>query len=156
MEPLRTIEWVPDRAGSLTPGFIRAIDQTRLPGDLRFLEMRKVEEVWNAIKILQVRGAPAIGIAGAMGVVLAAQKSVSADSAGVLDDISKAADYLALCRPTAVNLCWALERMKKKANESKGLAPKELKKILAQEAVEICEEDRRICRMIGEHGLSLL
>ena len=156
MEPLRTIEWVPDRAGSLTPGFIRAIDQTRLPGDLRFLELRKVDEVWAAIKTLQIRGAPAIGIAGAMGLVLAAQKSVSTDISGALDDISKASDYLARCRPTAVNLCWALERMKKKAGEFKGLALKELKQILTQEAVDICEEDRGICRMIGEHGLPLL
>ncbi|MDO9542045.1 MAG: S-methyl-5-thioribose-1-phosphate isomerase [Kiritimatiellia bacterium] len=156
MKTLLTIEWVPDQKDKIVPGFIRAVDQTRLPGKLEFLEIRKVEEVWTAIKTLQIRGAPAIGVAAAMGVALAAQNSSSSDSAGLLGDIIRSADYLASSRPTAVNLFWALERMKKKAIASKTLPLNELKKTLALEAVAIFEEDRKICRLIGEHGLELL
>lgn len=156
MKTLLTIEWVPKRKGALVPGFIRAVDQTCLPGKLKFLEIRKVEEVWSAIKTLQIRGAPAIGIAAAMGIVLAAQRATASDSSGLLAEILRAADYLASSRPTAVNLFWALERMKKKAIASKNLPRNDLKKTLALEAVAIFEEDRKICRLIGEHGLELL
>ena len=156
MKSLLTIEWVPDRKDKIVPGFIRAVDQTRLPEELLFLEIRTAEKLWTAIKTLQIRGAPAIGVAAAMGVALAAQNSSSADSAGLLSDIIRSADYLASSRPTAVNLFWALERMKKKAIASKTLPLNELKKTLALEAVAIFEEDRKICRLIGEHGLELL
>lgn len=156
MKTLLTIEWVPEQTGKIVPGFIRAVDQARLPGELRFLEIRTVDELWSAIKTLQIRGAPAIGVAAAMGIVLAAQCSPSSDSAGVLNDIMRSCDYLAACRPTAVNLSWALERMKKKATVFKALPLNDLKKTLAFEAVAIFEEDRQICRLIGAHGLELL
>ena len=156
MKTLLTIEWVPDRPDKIVPGCIRAVDQTLLPGKLQFLEIRKVEEVWAAIKTLQIRGAPAIGIAAAMGLVLAAQRATVSDTSGILAEIMRASDYLASSRPTAVNLFWALERMKKKAMGAKALPANEFKKILALEAVAIFEEDRKICRLIGEHGLELL
>ncbi len=156
MKTLLTIEWVPEQKLRIVPGFIRAVDQTLLPGKLEFLEIRGVEETWIAIKTLQVRGAPAIGVAAAMGVVLAAQRAKSADTPGLLAEITRAADYLASSRPTAVNLFWALERMKSRALAAKSLPPDELKEILAREAVAIFEEDRKICRLIGEHGLELL
>jgi len=156
MKTLLTIEWAPEQTGQIVPGFIRAVDQTLLPGRLKFLEIRKVEEVWGAIKTLQIRGAPAIGIAAAMGVVLAAQRSTASDTSGIAAEIMRASDYLASSRPTAVNLFWALERMKKKADTAKCLPPDEFKKILAHEAVAIFDEDRKICRLIGEHGLELL
>ncbi|MFC1453708.1 S-methyl-5-thioribose-1-phosphate isomerase [Verrucomicrobiota bacterium] len=154
--PLFTIEWVPEQKGKIIPGFVRMIDQTLLPGKLEFLEIHEVAEIWTAIKTLQIRGAPAIGIAAAFGVVLAAQNSKSSDVAGIMTDIISAADHLASSRPTAINLFWALERMKKKALGAKALPVDELKKLLAFEAVAIFEEDRKICRLIGEHGLELL
>lgn len=156
MKTLLTIEWVPEQKKEIVPGFIRAVDQTLLPGRLQFLEIRKVEEVWAVIKTLQIRGAPAIGIAAAMGVVLAAQRATAPDTPGLLAEIMRSSDYLASSRPTAVNLFWALERMKKKATDAKSLTPAEFKKTLALEAVAIFEEDRKICRLIGEHGLELL
>lgn len=156
MKTLLTIEWVPEEKKEIVPGFIRAVDQTLLPEELRFLEIRTVAQLWTAIKTLQIRGAPAIGVAAAFGVVLAAQRSPASDSAGVLSDIMRACDYLAACRPTAVNLAWALNRMKQKALSSKALKPDTLKKTLAQEAIAICEEDRKICRSIGAYGLELL
>ena len=156
MKQLLTIEWVPKRKGALVPGFIRAVDQTRLPGELRFLNISDVEELWKAVKTLQIRGAPAIGVAAAFGVVLAAQNSKRSSGPGIVADIIRAADYLASSRPTAVNLFWALERMKKKAITAKNLPPNDLKKTLALEAVAIFEDDRKVCRSIGEHGLELL
>lgn len=156
MKTLLTIEWAPEQKKEIVPGFIRAVDQTRLPEELRFLEIRTVEELWTAIKTLQIRGAPAIGIAAAMGIALAAQNSSSSDNAGLLSDTIRSCDYLASSRPTAVNLFWALERMKQKAAASKTLPLNDLKKTLVLEAVAIFEEDRKICRLIGAHGLKLL
>lgn len=156
MKTLLTIEWVPEQTGKIVPGFVRAVDQTLLPGKLEFLEIRKVEEVWTAIKTLQIRGAPAIGVAAAMGLVLAAQRAAASDSSGILAEIMRASDYLASSRPTAVNLFWALERMKNKATAAKSLSPDKFKETLALEAVAIFDEDRKICRLIGEHGLELL
>lgn len=138
------------------PGFIRAVDQTRLPGELKFLNIRTIRELWRAIKILQIRGAPAIGVTAAFGVVLAAQKSKSSSAPGMVADIIKAADYLAACRPTAVNLSWALERMKDAAFRARFEAPGELLERLAREALAIYDEDRAVCRAIGAHGFKLL
>jgi len=156
MKTLLTIEWMPEQQGKIVPGFIRAVDQTRLPCELRFLKIRDVKELWKAVKTLQIRGAPAIGVAAAFGVVLAAQNSKKLSGPGLVADIIRAADYLASCRPTAVNLFWALERMKKKTLAAENLPLDDLKKTLALEAVAIFDEDRQICRSIGRHGLALL
>lgn len=156
MKTLLTIEWVPEQKEEIVPGLIRAVDQTRLPEELRFLEIRTVEELWAAIKTLQIRGAPAIGIAAAMGIVLAIQQLESSDRAGILAEILRTSEYLASSRPTAVNLFWALERMKQKAIAAENLPPNDLKKTLALEALAIFEEDGKICRLIGRHGLELL
>ena len=118
---LRTIDWAPD-SKSLTPGHVVMIDQTRLPDELVYLHSRDVTEVWTAIRTLQVRGAPAIGIAAAMGIVVAIQ-----DHAGPTESLHAtllgAADYLATSRPTAVNLFWALNRMKSVARYPCILSP---------------------------------
>lgn len=152
---LRTIHWKPDSPPALTPGRIVIIDQTRLPDTLVELELRSPQEVWTAIRTLQVRGAPAIGIAGAMGLVVAIQ-----DCAGPTSELHKAlcraADHLATSRPTAVNLFWALDRMKSVARSSSGLPPGPFKNTLAAEAMRIRDEDARMCRAIGQHGVSLL
>lgn len=151
-----TIEWIPDREDCLVPGRIRMIDQTLLPGEFAHLETTNVEAVWEAIKMLRVRGAPAIGIAAAMGVVVAVQGSNAATTDQLLRELGDAADYLATSRPTAVNLFWALDRMRDVAAEHAREEPSALKERLAKEAVTILEEDIEMCRAIGRHGAALL
>ena len=137
------------------PGFIRMIDQTRLPEELIYLNTTDIEIVWEAIKMLRVRGAPAIGIAAAMGVAAALQGS-EASGERLLAEAEKHADYLATSRPTAVNLFQALERMKSVALASVSLPPAAFKERLIREAVAIRDEDAAMCRAIGEHGLKLI
>jgi methylthioribose-1-phosphate isomerase len=153
---IKTIEWIPAKPDQPVPGYARIIDQTRLPEELVYLDLRHVDEVWRAIKILQVRGAPAIGIAAAMGVAIAAQDAATPSSAELLDAVHRAADTLATARPTAVNLFWALARMRRLADAHRSLASAELKELLAREAIAIWEEDRAMCRAIGRHGAALL
>src|SRR6266542_3207649 len=104
--PVKTIEWIggPD-------GAARIIDQTLLPNELKYLDIADMQTMWEAIKVLRVRGAPAIGIAAAFGLYLAARDSSAADYASFKADVDRAADYLASSRPTAVNLFWALKRI---------------------------------------------
>src|SRR5260370_35485383 len=102
----RTIEWLGGIDGS-----IRIIDQTLLPTELRYIDLRTVEDVWEAIKMLRVRGAPAIGVAAAMGVVVGIQTALP-DRAAFEKRLFQICDYLATSRPTAVNLFWALQRMR--------------------------------------------
>ncbi|MBP7830108.1 MAG: S-methyl-5-thioribose-1-phosphate isomerase [Kiritimatiellae bacterium] len=153
---LKTIEWVPDGGRGLVPGRVRLIDQTKLPEALVYLETRDVRELWTAIRELKVRGAPAIGVAAAMGVVLAAQASAASDTPGLLKAVNEGAAYLAGSRPTAVNLFNMLERMKKAAAGLAGLPPGRFKEALAKEARAIRDEDAEMCRAIGRHGVSLL
>jgi len=134
MSTPRNIEWVGDAA----TGHLRLLDQTVLPGRIEYLDCRTVQQVWDAIKRLSVRGAPAIGIAAAFGCVLGAQR----------DQFEEAADHLATSRPTAVNLFWAIDRMKK-------VVPRTVEALL-DEAKAIHAEDAAMCRAIGEHALPLL
>lgn len=152
---LRTVDWHPDHLPNLIPGEVIMIDQTRLPNDLVWLHIRDLGEVWTAIKTLQVRGAPAIGVAAAMGVVVAVQ-SQPGSTADLLRATREAADYLATSRPTAVNLFWALDRMRRIAAASAALSPADFKERLAAESVLIRDEDAAMCRAIGGHGATLL
>jgi methylthioribose-1-phosphate isomerase len=131
-------------------------DQTKLPGEVVILRLTEQKDIWNAIYLLQVRGAPAIGVAAAIGLYLAA-KAIQADA---YDDFYRqfkaAKDYLASARPTAVNLFWALDRMAKVVLDHPKSTVAELKALLRDEALEIKAEDIRVCRAIGEYGLSLL
>ncbi len=156
MKPVRTIEWIAERSGTLIPGHVRLVDQCRLPGELVYLETRDIREIWKAIKLLQVRGAPAIGIAAAMGVAAAVQDSAAKTGSELALEVSQAADYLASSRPTAVNLFWAVDRMKSLAERESNLDPGSLKERLALEAVNIFEEDIAMCRAIGAYGAELL
>lgn len=153
---LRTIEWVPLKEGAPVPGRVRMIDQTRLPAELAYVETADVHEVWTAIKTLQVRGAPAIGVAAAMGVVAAIQSQDLKGGDEVVRAVHEAADYLATSRPTAANLFWALARMKKLAAAEARRPAGELKTLLAAEAVKIRDEDAAMCHAIGRHGVQLL
>ncbi len=156
MQALRTIEWVPCETGSLIPGKVRLIDQTRLPGELTYVETDDVEVIWRAIRTLRVRGAPAIGIAAAMGVAAAAQDAAHATPEAVLEAVKHAAEYLATSRPTAVNLFWALDRMQAVALASATLSADTLRERLVAEAMTVRDEDAAMCHAIGEHGVTLL
>ena len=153
---LRTIEWVGARSGALLPGRVRMIDQTRLPEKLVWLQTADLQKIWTAIKTLQVRGAPAIGIAAAMGVVAGVQTSKARTGAALAAEVERVADHLATSRPTAVNLFWALDQMRRVARAGHALAPAELKQRLVRAAMQIRDEDAAMCRAIGQHGAKLL
>ena len=146
--PIPTIDWVNGR--------IRLIDQTLLPNEFKQIYCDDVEAVWEAIKSLRVRGAPAIGIAAALGTVLGAWKSQAENYTEFADELAGITDYLGTSRPTAVNLFWALNRMTKTAEQHQDMPIPRLKQVLLNEALRIIEEDRTMCRAIGEHGLQLL
>ena len=154
MSTLRPIEWIRCREDRLTPGKVRLLDQTLLPATVTYVDTQDLAAVWTAIKTLQVRGAPAIGIAAAMGVALAAQQQAGAGRAAA--EAERAADYLATARPTAVNLFWALDRMRRTCRRNADLPSPELAERLAREAVAIRDEDAAMCRAIGRHGAALL
>jgi methylthioribose-1-phosphate isomerase len=140
-----TIEWIGDRNGCL-----RLLDQTRLPAETVYLECRTAEDVWQAIRRLAVRGAPAIGVAAAYGVCLGVQSGQSID---------EVCDYLATSRPTAVNLFWALERMRRVGTAHHDVTEKSDQwavPTLLAEAQAIHEEDRCQCAAMGQHGADLL
>lgn len=136
------------------------IDQTRLPTEFVEIDCRDVPTVWEAIKALRVRGAPAIGIAAAFGSVLGGQGALAAEgeTSAVLSAVLAASAELRTSRPTAVNLFWALDRMDRRAVETaaQGAGPLELLERMLREARAIAEEDRVTCRSIGQHGAALI
>jgi methylthioribose-1-phosphate isomerase len=146
-----TIEWVGDIDGG-----VRIIDQTLLPGELCVLECTTVEQVWEAIRQLRVRGAPAIGIAGAMGLVLGVRNASAGTWATYRGKLREVADYLRSSRPTAVNLFWALDRMERVADSICELATAAITGRLLDEALAILAEDRAMCRAIGQFGAALV
>jgi methylthioribose-1-phosphate isomerase len=146
------IEWIGD-----ADGFVRLIDQTLLPTQLVYRDCRTVEEVWEAIRMLRVRGAPAIGIAAAMGVVVGLQTVRDAAQDRWKMRLKEVTDYLRTSRPTAVNLFWALDRMTRVAERFEGdLSARERNERLCCEAQTIRDEDAAMCRAIGRHGAALL
>ncbi len=146
-------------------GRLEALDQTLLPTEIRRDVWRTVETVWEGIKMLRVRGAPAIGIAAAYGVCVGLQ-TIFSDENGAEREPSEAeffarldetTAYLATSRPTAVNLFWALDRMKAFAEERRGtVSVRELAAKLLAEADAIREEDRVLCRKMGRFGAALV
>ncbi|MCF7957895.1 MAG: S-methyl-5-thioribose-1-phosphate isomerase [Phycisphaerae bacterium] len=147
-----TIKWT----GS-TDGHAELIDQTLLPCEVRVVSVKSVKEMWHAIKVLQIRGAPAIGIGAAYGVVLGVQEVPdSAPIEQLHDKLTEVCDYLAASRPTAVNLFWALGRMKKSAESAGVSTTVQLKEILLDEAKAIHREDAAMCRAIGANGAHLI
>ena len=147
----KTIEWI----GGLD-GHVLMIDQTRLPAELVMLECRDVRTMWEAIKRLRVRGAPAIGIAAAMGAVLGVRDYDGPDRAGFLKHLDGVCDYLASSRPTAVNLRWALDRIRRRAQSVPGHDTAAIKRALLEEAKRIRDEDEAMCRAIGRFGEPLI
>lgn len=149
MSRLKTIEWTGDAA--------RIVDQTMLPTQLAYEDVKTIEAMWDAIRVLKIRGAPAIGIAAAFGLYLGV-RSIDANMGkeAFLSQLHQKADFLATSRPTAVNLFWALERMKKVAHECETDAAGSVQKRLLEEAQAILQEDRQTCRRIGEYGFEEL
>ena len=132
------------------------IDQTKLPYEMEMLELTKQEDIWNAIYLLQVRGAPAIGVSAAIGIYLAAREIEADTWEEFYPQFTKAKEYLDSARPTAVNLSWALNRMDEVCRASKEKPIREIVEILHDAALEIRDEDVWVCKSIGEYGLSLV
>lgn len=139
-------------------GRVVLIDQTGLPAEVKEIYPETAEEMWEAIKTLRVRGAPAIGIAAAFGVYLGVRDFAASGGPALLREVERVAAYLATSRPTAVNLTWALDRIRRvtAAAVEAGLGPDGIKQGILQEAQSIWQEDAATCRAIGEHGAALL
>src|SRR4051794_3064511 len=144
---LETVTW----AGDAQTGVVRLIDQTLLPTEFRRIDLADVDGVWEAIRSLRVRGAPAIGVAAAYGAVVGARSGPD-PRAG----LARASAHLPTSRPTAVNLFWALDRMDRVAAEELELEGDALVNRLLDEANAIAEEDKAMCRAIGRYGADLL
>ncbi|MBI4982684.1 MAG: S-methyl-5-thioribose-1-phosphate isomerase [Candidatus Omnitrophica bacterium] len=144
---IRTIEW--------KNNYIRMIDQTKLPQKLVYLNIKDIESLWQAIKLLKVRGAPALGGAAGLGAYLGIRNSRAVNYLQFEKELGRVCDYLASSRPTAINLFWGLERMMRVSQANKNKSILEIKKMLFKEAQMIIEEDRASCRQIGNFGEKL-
>jgi methylthioribose-1-phosphate isomerase len=138
------------------PGCVELIDQTLLPGEVVYKECRDVEVLAEAIESLRVRGAPAIGVAAAFGVALGAHEIRAGNRKTFLEELERKIQRLAATRPTAVNLFWALDRMRNVIEAFRSENVDELKGRLLEEALRIQEEDKTICRKMGFNGAELL
>ncbi len=132
------------------------LDQTLLPGTIKRINIHTKEELWDAIKKLKVRGAPAIGVSAAYGLAVLANRIEATDFDAFYKEFKEIKDYLASSRPTAVNLFWALNRMDDKALSVKDQSIGSIKETLFTEAQKIRDEDVAISRNIGELGFGLL
>jgi len=139
---LRTVEWKNNT--------VVMIDQTKLPNKLVFVKYKNYKDVANAIKTLVIRGAPAIGVAGAFGLALAALQSKSKTKEKLLEDLEKAQKILFETRPTAVNLAWGLERIMKVAKEGKEVS--QIKDTIIETAKKMAEEDIETNKKMGKRG----
>ncbi len=146
--PIATIEW--------ENGKVKIIDQNKLPHELVRSYCPDVKPLREAISSLKVRGAPALGIAGAFGVVLGIQNSSTTDFPTFARELEEVIDYLGSSRPTAVNLFWALSRMRDCAEKNKDREIPQVKRALEEEALQIMEEDRIRSRQMAKKGASLL
>jgi methylthioribose-1-phosphate isomerase len=140
--PVKTIEWSGDS--------VRMIDQTLLPLEVKYLNLTQVDQIAEAIQMLRVRGAPAIGVAAAMGFVVGLMPHTGLDGNAFFEKVREVKDFLASTRPTAVNLFWALDRMDRVARRHRDKTNDEILAILKDESQAILEEDREMCRRIGE------
>jgi methylthioribose-1-phosphate isomerase len=149
MSAVESVRWSADGDA------VDIIDQRLLPGTLVRRELRSVDDVCDAILTLAVRGAPAIGVAGAMGLAVALAPYAADDRERFLARVAELGERIACVRPTAVNLSWAIGRLRRAARETPGDSRTVLD-ALRREATRILDEDRDMCRRIGEHGLTLL
>jgi len=145
---IRTIEW--------KKGAIKIIDQTKLPGRLEYLYIRDLKTLWQAIKLMRIRGAPALGAAAGLGVYLGIKDTQAKDFKQFKKELDNIINYIGSSRPTAENLFWGLERMRRVALMHKNEPISKIKKCLLKEAQKIMEEDRVACRKIGYYGAKLI
>ena len=145
---MKTLEW--------KNGRLYLLDQTRLPLHMETIECITYRDAAEAIKAMKVRGAPAIGVTAAYGIVLGVKENSGRDKEEFFKRLYHAADELKSTRPTAVNLFWAIDRMVRKAEENREKTIPDIQKILEREADNMAEEDFRINRKIGENGQVLL
>ena len=145
---IRTIEWRNNK--------IRIIDQTKLPKELGYIYIDNLRTLWQSIKSMKVRGAPALGAAAGLGVYLGIKDSKAADFNHFSKELDRVAKYIATCRPTARNLFWGAERMLSVAVKNKDRPIAKIKKLLLQEAQKIIAEDRAACRRIAHFGAKLI
>jgi methylthioribose-1-phosphate isomerase len=145
---MKSIEWI--------GGKVRFIDQTKLPTDEIFVETDDVAILADAIRALKVRGAPALGIAAAYGVILGTQHFHSENSQELYEALQQSASLIAQTRPTAKNLFWALERMRSVCRLNLHESVERIKQILLDEALRIHAEDAQMCAAIGKHGAALV
>jgi methylthioribose-1-phosphate isomerase len=146
---VESVRWSPDRRA------VRIVDQRRLPAEFIERDLATTDEVCDAIRTLAVRGAPAIGICGAMGLVVAAARANAATRDALSGFIGDSAARIAATRPTGVNLAWALDRVQRAAAGSAG-DPGDVVEAMRREATAILDEDRAMCRRIGVNGVVLL
>ena len=144
----RTIEWRDD--------CVIMIDQTRLPGEEVYNTYTDFKSVAEAIKGMIIRGAPAIGVAAAMGIALGAREIIADTHESFFRQLENVCDVMARTRPTAVNLFWAIERMKRVAEANRGKSLDQIREVLKQEAIRIEQDDQTICRNIGKWGATLI
>jgi methylthioribose-1-phosphate isomerase len=156
---LDTVRWAPAEQDAPFPGKLRLIDQTRLPLEFVYLETDDLDTIYDAIRRLVVRGAPAIGCAAALGLAAVCQHSQARDPAQFQAEVERHADVLASARPTAVNLFWALDRCRRTVRAAAAATPAAdvgmLKELLLEQGLQILHEDTELCRQIGRHGLEL-
>ncbi|MFH1417465.1 MAG: S-methyl-5-thioribose-1-phosphate isomerase [Planctomycetota bacterium] len=150
--PLRPVWW---NAEARPHGVLEMIDQTLLPGEMTTITCATVQSVWDAIKRLQVRGAPAIGVAAAYGVIVGLNEFEATDRTWP-ELLEEVCDHLASSRPTAVNLFWAIQRMRRRAETLRRHSWAEVRDALLAEAHTIRDEDAAMCRAIGEAGQHLI
>jgi len=146
--PVKTICW--------DKGKVKFIDQTLLPHELKYVSTDDIHRLWQAIKKLQIRGAPAIGIAGALGVVVGVKRSKAKTFDKFFKELQNSSGYLGSSRPTAVNLFWALKRMEKVARDNRSKSVAEIKNILLKEALKIIDIDMKSCRRMARFGSGLV
>ena len=132
------------------------IDQTKLPNDIVLLSLTAAQDIWDAIYLLKVRGAPAIGVAAALGLAALAHRILTQDRDAFLEELIEKKEFLNSARPTAVNLSWALGRMMDVCHKNPEASAEVLKGLLLEEAFLMKQEDISVCKKIGEYGLGVL
>lgn len=145
---IKPVEWMGD--------YVKILDQTLLPSEVTFMEIRTAQQMWDAIKMLCVRGAPAIGVAAGYGVAVAMQEHVDKSVDSYHAELQKVIEYLATSRPTAVNLFWALDRMKETGDSHRNDDNLATQKALEEQAKAIEKYEENACIAIGENALTLL
>ena len=147
--PAPVAEWI----GDCETGFLRLLDQTLLPAETVYIDCKDSPEVWEAIRRLAVRGAPAIGVAAGYGMVVAAQKAAEDN---FIEELTAAGDYLISSRPTAVNLEWAVKRTLALVAQTPDASPAEIRQLLLDEALAIHAEDAAMCMAIGRAAAPII